>query len=145
MPNFEINRQKLLNGLLKILLDPSLRNLMVELLLDIIFFGSDKYNDTVNEVILLHTISFIKNTITWPLIYFYFYFYYIFYFFMSFLPMEILIWNTAYSLLHPSSTADHQFNILVSKHKALVGSKHLSVQYFTKSVLTEVSVGWCIV
>ena len=31
---------------------------MVELLLDIILFGSDKYNDTLNEEILLHKISF---------------------------------------------------------------------------------------
>ena len=35
---------------------------MDELLLDIILYGSDKYNDTVNKEILLHTISFIKNT-----------------------------------------------------------------------------------
>ena len=55
-----INRQKLLNDLLKI--DPSLRNLKDELLLDIILYGSDKYNDLVNKEILLHTISFIKNT-----------------------------------------------------------------------------------
>ena len=57
---FAINRQKLLNDLLKI--DPSLRNLRDELLLDIILYSSDKYNDTVNKEILLHTISFIKNT-----------------------------------------------------------------------------------
>ena len=57
---FAINRQKLLNDLLKI--DPSLRNLKDELLLDIILYGSDKYNDAVNKEILLHTISFIKNT-----------------------------------------------------------------------------------
>ena len=42
--------------------DPSLRNLKDELLLDIILYGSDKYNDIVNKEILLHTISFIKNT-----------------------------------------------------------------------------------
>ena len=59
-PFFAINRQKLLNDLLKI--DPSLRNLKDELLLDIILYGSDKYKDTVNKEILLHTISFIKNT-----------------------------------------------------------------------------------
>ena len=59
-PFFAINRQKLLNNLLKI--DPSLRNLKDELLLDIILYGSDKYKDTVNKEILLHTVSFIKNT-----------------------------------------------------------------------------------
>ena len=59
-PFFTINRQKLLNDLLKI--DPSLRNLKDELLLDIILYGSDMYNDTVNKEKLLHTISFIKNT-----------------------------------------------------------------------------------
>ena len=57
---FSINRQKLLNDLPKI--DPSLRNLKEELLLDVILHGSDKYKDTVNKEILLHTISFIKNT-----------------------------------------------------------------------------------
>ena len=59
-PFFAINRQKLFNDLLKT--DPSLRNLKDELLLDIILYGSDKYNDIVNKEILLHTISFIKNT-----------------------------------------------------------------------------------
>ena len=58
-PFFAINRQKLLNYLLKI--DSSLRNLKDELLLDIILCGSEKYKDTVNKEILLHTISFIKN------------------------------------------------------------------------------------
>ena len=58
-PFFAINRQKLLNDLLK--LDPSLRNLKDEFLLDIILYGSDKYKDTVDKEILLHTISFIKN------------------------------------------------------------------------------------
>ena len=57
---FATHRQKLLNDLLKI--DPSLRNLRDELLLDIILYSSDKYNDTVNKEILLHTISFINNT-----------------------------------------------------------------------------------
>ena len=59
-PFFAMNRQKHLNDLLKI--DPSLRNLKDELLLDIILYGFDKYKDTVNKEILLHTISFIKNT-----------------------------------------------------------------------------------
>ena len=142
MPNFEINRQKLLNGLLKILLDPSLRNLMVELLLDIILFGSDKYNDTLNEEILLHTISFKRPLFEHNFFLLLFLSYILFFLCLFFI---FLIWNTAYSLSHPSSTADHQFNILVSKHKALLGSKHLSVQHFTKSVLTEMSVRWRIV
>ena len=59
-PFFAINKQKLLHDLLKI--DPSLRNLKDELLLDMILYGSGKYNDTVNKEILLHTISFINNT-----------------------------------------------------------------------------------
>ena len=33
-----------------------------ELQLDITLYGSDKYSDTVNKEILLHTISLIKNT-----------------------------------------------------------------------------------
>ena len=59
-PFFATNRQKLLNDLLKI--DPSLRNLKDDLLLDIILHGSDKYKDTVNKEILRHKINFIKNT-----------------------------------------------------------------------------------
>ena len=59
-PFFATNRQKLLNDLLKI--DPSLRNLKDDLLLDIILYGSDKCKDTVNKEILLHKINFIKNT-----------------------------------------------------------------------------------
>ena len=59
-PFFAINRQKLLNDLLKI--DPSLRNLKDELILDIVLYGSEKYKDTVNKEMLLHTISFIENT-----------------------------------------------------------------------------------
>ena len=38
-------------------IDPSLRNLMDELLLDIILYGSDKYKDTVNKEMLLHNIG----------------------------------------------------------------------------------------
>ena len=53
-PFFAINRQKLINELLKI--DSSLRNLKDEL------YGSGKYKDTVNKEILPRTTSFIKNT-----------------------------------------------------------------------------------
>ena len=42
-PFFAIKRQELLNDFLKI--NPSLRNLKDELLLDIILYGSDKYKD----------------------------------------------------------------------------------------------------
>ena len=49
-----------LNLMLK--MDPSLRTLKDELLLGIILYGSDKYNDIVNKEILLHTITSIKNT-----------------------------------------------------------------------------------
>ena len=59
-PFFAINRQKLLIDFLK--MDPSLRNLKDELLLDIILYGSDKYKDTVNKDVLLHTISSLKKT-----------------------------------------------------------------------------------
>ena len=51
-PFFAINRQKLLNNLLKIdpsLIDPSLRNLNDKLLLDIILYGSEKYKGTVDN------------------------------------------------------------------------------------------------
>ena len=48
-PFFVINRQRPLNNLVKI--DPSLRNLKNELLLDIILYGSDRYKETVNKEI----------------------------------------------------------------------------------------------
>ena len=57
-PFFAENRQKLLNGLFKI--DVSLKNLNDEILLDIVLFGSDKYKNTVNKKILVHTINFLK-------------------------------------------------------------------------------------
>ena len=59
-PFFAIKRQKLLNDLLKI--DPYLRNLKDDLILDITLYGSDNYKDTVNREILLHRITFVKNT-----------------------------------------------------------------------------------
>ena len=59
-PSFALNRKKFLNDLFKI--DPSLKDPKDELLLDTILYGSDKYKCTVNKEILLHTISFIRNT-----------------------------------------------------------------------------------
>ena len=60
MLNRVLKNQVVDNDLLQI--DSSLRHLMDELLLDIILYGSDKYNDTVKKEILLHIISFIKIT-----------------------------------------------------------------------------------
>ena len=59
-PFFAIHRQKPLHNSFKI--DPSLRNLKNELLLDIILYGSDKYKNTANKEKNFHAISFIKNT-----------------------------------------------------------------------------------
>ena len=59
-PFFTENRKKLLNSLFKI--DVSLKNLNDEMLSDILLFGSDKYKDTVNKDILVHTINFLKTT-----------------------------------------------------------------------------------
>ena len=39
-----------------------LRNLKYNLLLDISLYGPEKYKDTVNKDIILHTISFSKNS-----------------------------------------------------------------------------------
>ena len=136
-----INRQKLLNDLPK--MDPSLRNLKDKLVLDIILYDSDKYKETVNKEIFFIRLVLSKipsalkdHYLTTNLLLFLS----LLYFFLG-----NLIWNTAYSLSHPSILIIHQFNILGSKYKVLLGSKHLSVQHFTKSVLTEVSVGWRIV
>ena len=71
------------------------------------------------QLVLSEIPKYSKNTI-WPLIHFYFYFYYIFI-------LGNLIWNTANSLSHPSIMVIHQSNLLVSKHKVLLGSKHLSI------------------
>ena len=51
--------KKLLNSLFKI--DVSLKNLNDEMLSDILLFGSDKYKDTVNKDIPVHTINFLKT------------------------------------------------------------------------------------
>ena len=95
-PFFAINRQKSLHGLIGL----SWRNLKDELLLDIILYSSDKYKKTVNKEILLHKISFTKNTkrIERPLPDHWFtFFYFVYYFFWGF-----WIWNTTYFLAHPS-------------------------------------------
>ena len=39
---------------------------MIYLVLDTILYGSEKYKDTVNKEIILHTINFIKNTKRFP-------------------------------------------------------------------------------
>ena len=57
---FTENRQKLLNDLFKT--DVSFKNLNVEMLFDILLFGSKKYEDTVNNDILVHTINLLKTT-----------------------------------------------------------------------------------
>ena len=59
-PFFAQNRQKRLNSFFKT--DVSIKNVNDEMLLDIILFGSDKYKDTVNKEILIHTINFLKTT-----------------------------------------------------------------------------------
>ena len=59
-PFFTEIRKKLLNSLFKI--DVSLKNLNDEMLSDILLFVSDKYKDTVNKDILVHTINFLKTT-----------------------------------------------------------------------------------
>ena len=57
-PFFAENGRKLLNSLFNI----SLKDLNDEMLSDILLFRSDKYKDTVNKEILVHTINFLKTT-----------------------------------------------------------------------------------
>ena len=59
-PFFTENTQKLPNSLFKI--DVFLKNLNGEMVIVIILFGSDKYKDTVNKEIPIHTINFLKTT-----------------------------------------------------------------------------------
>ena len=58
-PFFAENRQKLLTRMFKI--NVSLKNLNDEMLSDIYLFGSDKYKDTVDKEILVHTIKTTKS------------------------------------------------------------------------------------
>ena len=58
-PFFAENRQKLLNSMFKI--NVSLKNLNDEMLSDIYLFGSDKYKDTVDKEMLVHTIKTTKS------------------------------------------------------------------------------------
>ena len=55
-PFFAENRQKLFK------IDVSLKNLNDEMLSGILLFVSNKYKDTLNKDILVHTINFLKNT-----------------------------------------------------------------------------------
>ena len=57
---FAENRQKLLNISIKI--DASLKKFNDEMLLDTLLFGCDKYKETINKEVFLHTINFLKTT-----------------------------------------------------------------------------------
>ena len=57
---FAENRQKLLNISIKI--DASLKKFNDKMLLDTLLFGCDKYKETINKEVFLHTINFLKTT-----------------------------------------------------------------------------------
>ena len=57
---FAENRQKLLNISIKI--DASLKKFNDEMLLDTLLFGCNKYKETINKEVFLHTINFLKTT-----------------------------------------------------------------------------------
>ena len=58
-PFFAENSPKFLNSVFKI--DVSFKNLNDEMLLDILLFVSDKYKDTINKEIFIHSIYFLKT------------------------------------------------------------------------------------
>ena len=57
---FSTQRLKLLDDLYR--LDPSIKEKSNDCLINLILFGSDKYDNTVNKNILTLTISFIKSS-----------------------------------------------------------------------------------
>ena len=57
---FANERQKLLDHAYRI--DASIKNLNEESLIDVLLYGSDRFNDSKNKQILLHTIYYIQAT-----------------------------------------------------------------------------------
>ena len=57
---FANERQKLLDDICRI--DASIENLNEESLIDVLLYGSDRFNDSKNKQILLHTIWYIQAT-----------------------------------------------------------------------------------
>ena len=57
---FSNERQKLLDDVYRI--DASIKNLNEESLIDVLLFGSDRFNDSKNKQILLHAICYIQAT-----------------------------------------------------------------------------------
>ena len=59
--HFFLRRQFFANERQK-LLDASIKNLNEEPLIDVLLYGSDRFNDSKNKQILLHTICYIQAT-----------------------------------------------------------------------------------
>ena len=57
---FANERQKLLDDVYRI--DASIKNLNEESLIDVLLYGSDRFNDSKNKQILLYTICYIQAT-----------------------------------------------------------------------------------
>ena len=57
---FASERQKLRNGVYR--LDASVKHLNEESLIDVLLYGSDRFNDSKNKQILLHAICYIQAT-----------------------------------------------------------------------------------
>ena len=57
---FANERQKLRDNVYRI--DASIKNLNEESLIDVLLYGSDRFNDSKNKQILLHTIWYIQAT-----------------------------------------------------------------------------------
>ena len=57
---FANERQKLRDDIYR--LDASIKHLNEESLIDVLLYGSDRFNDSKNKPMLLHTISYIQGT-----------------------------------------------------------------------------------
>ena len=58
--NFSCEKQKLRDDVYR--LDASIKHLNEESLIDILLYGSDRFNESKNKQILLHTICYIEAT-----------------------------------------------------------------------------------
>ena len=129
-------------------IDVFIKILNDEVLLDIFLFGSDKCKDTVNKEILVHTINMCKTTKPFerPLLDRWYYFMTTFLNFFSSFTLVLKIWCSNFDFSQPIFFKSRIFFLFLNNaSQVLLGSKHISVQYLTISLFSEVSVGQFIV
>ena len=124
-------------------IDVSIKILNDKVSLDIFLFGSDKYKDTVNKEILVHTINLCKTTKPFerPLFGRWYYFMTTFLNFFSSFTFVLKIWCSNFDFSQPIFFKSRIFFLFLNNaSQVLLGIKHLSVQHLTISLFSEVSV-----